>query len=171
MVTLVSLLSFPFLFPLCPSLHFPLFPSFPFWAPGELCSKSRCSQGQIRTPKKLHEAFTDQVKVRQPPLSLSPLPAALLLLSAFPITNGSPPLLAESPSCELFPGCLVDSRDPSVSLFPFFFFFLFSFVKVAALCRGQSLVAPALSRSLPVPSPAFLPDLEPETHVGFWFEV
>lgn len=97
----------------------------------DLYSKSRSEADKSKdwvAGSKLHEAFTDQVKVRQPPLSFSPLCVALLSCQLFRQHTASPPLLAETLSCELFPGCLVDSRDPAVSHFFFFPPFLPSFL-------------------------------------------
>lgn len=60
-------------------------------------------------------------------------------------------------------------RDPTVSRFSFFspLSFPFFFLRLL-LCCGEPCCSSPLSVSC---SPAFLPDLETETHVGFWFEV
>lgn len=98
-----------------------------------------------------------------PSFFLSP-PCCLAHLSAFPITNQCPPLLAESPSCEPLPERVVDSRDPAVSLFSFFYFFFWSCCSAV-----ESPVTPALCLWAAA-LPSCLPDLETETHVGMKFK-
>lgn len=160
MASPLSLLSF--LFP----LYIPLYTSLLFWAPSELRSKLRSQADktgiELLLRSCMRPSLTKSKSGSHLCLSLSsPLPFSLVSFSnnkVLPASFGQIPepwAVSWTLGGLLWPGCL------PLWFFPPSFLFFWGCCSALESCYSVSLSC----------GPAFLLDLEPETHVALWFEV